>query len=305
VDGVEVNSLDWGGTATITPNEESVKEITVLTNSYDASLGRNGGAQIEVVSQNGTNQFHGSFFFKGDRPGLDAFQKYNGPSGVTADERVSNRFNQFGGSVGGPVIRNKIFFFFSYETLRNDSVQPGTGWAETPQFISAVQAQTGFVSSTFLSFPGEGASYDKVLPATCAQANLPATNCQAVNGGLDVGSLLTSPAGTHDSTFGQAATPFGVGKGLDGIPDIQFVEFTNPTFITETQYNGRMDFQVTNKDLVAYSTYWVPVSRTNYFGAVRAANLYHSDPLNYSDALLWNHTFGSTVINEARFNVSR
>src|SRR6266478_4230573 len=273
VDGVSVNSLDWGGAATITPNEESVKEVKITANSYDAEYGRNSGAQVEVVSQNGTNNYHGSLFIKMDRPGLNSFQGYNGPSGPAADQRVNNRFNQFGGSVGGPIIHNKLFAFFSYETLRNKSVNTGTTWVETPQYLKAVGAESGFIAGSMLSFPGEGASFNKVLPSTCAQVNFSATNCQAVGSGLDIGSPLTSGKGTKDTTFGQTATPFGVGNGLDGIPDVEFVQFTNPT--------------------------------TNTNGQARAANLFHSDRLNYSGTLLWNHTFSSTLINEARFNVSR
>src|SRR6267142_5905664 len=127
VDGVSVNSLDWGGAATITPNEESVKEVKITANSYDAEYGRNSGAQVEVVSQNGTNQYHGSLFLKIDRPGLNAFQREFG-QGPKATQRATNRFNQFGGSVGGPIIKDRLFAFFSYETLRNKSVATGNTW---------------------------------------------------------------------------------------------------------------------------------------------------------------------------------
>jgi Carboxypeptidase regulatory-like domain/TonB dependent receptor len=305
VDGVSVNSLDWGGAATITPNEESVKEVKITANSYDAEYGRNSAAQVEVVSQSGTNQYHGSIFFKMDRPGLNSYQGYNGPSGPAADQRVPDRFNQIGGSVGGPIIHNKLFAFFSYETLRNNSVRTGTTWVETPQYLKAVGAESGFIAGSMLSFPGEGASFNNVLPSTCAQINMPATNCQAVGGGLDIGSPLTSAKGTKDPTFGQVATPFGIGNGLDGVPDIEFVQFTNPTIITATQYNGRVDYQLKPSDLVTFSIYWVPNDTTNLNGQARAANLYHSDRLNYSSTVLWNHTFGATLLNEARFNVSR
>ena len=205
VDGVSVNSLDWGGAATITPNEESVKEVRITSNSYDAEYGHGSGAQVEVVSQNGTNNYHGSLFIKMDRPGLNAFQAYNGPSGPPADQRVSNRFNQFGGSVGGPVIKNRLFAFFSYETLRNNSVGTGDAWAETPQLLSSIQALTGNISASMLNFPGEGASYNKVLPVTCSQAGFDlATNCQPAGTGLDIGSLLTSSTcGTTNPGYGK------------------------------------------------------------------------------------------------------
>jgi Carboxypeptidase regulatory-like domain len=303
VDGVSVNSLDWGGASIITPNEESVQEVRITSNSYDATLGHGSAAQVEVVSKSGTNSLHGSLFIKMDRPGLDAYQGYNGPSGPAADQRVSNRFNQFGGSAGGPIIKNHLFAFFSYETLRNKSVVPGTAWVETPQFLTL--APTGSIASKLLSYPGEGAAVAKVLPVTCAQANMPATNCVAAGTGLNIGTPLTTPLGTSDPTYGMPGTPFGVGSGLGTTPDIEFVQTINPTTITSTQYNGRVDYQVTNHDLVAWTIYWVPDDTTDYNGQARPANLWHSDRLNYSDTLLWDHTFGPTLINEARFNVSR
>jgi Carboxypeptidase regulatory-like domain len=307
IDGVSTNSLDWGGASIITPNEESVKEVRITSNSYDAELGHGSGAQVEVVSQSGTNSYHGSLFIKIDRPGLNAFQAYNGPSSPGADQRVNNRFNQFGGSVGGPIIKNRLFTFFSYETLRNKSISTGTVFVETPQYLASVQALgSPFLSSSILSFPGEGASFTKVLPATCSQAGFTTPQgCQPAGTGLDIGSLLTSARGTADPTFGQINTPNGVGSGLDGIPDIQFVQFSNPNIVTSTQYNGRMDFQATNHDLVTFSVYWVPNDSTFLNGQARDANLWHSDRLNYSAALVWNHTFSSSLINEARFNVSR
>src|SRR5580704_2325384 len=308
IDGVEVNSLAWGGAAVITPNEESVKEVRVSSNYYSAENGRNSGAQVEVVSQNGTNEYHGSLFLKMDRPGLNAYQRYNGPGGSAADQRVANRFNQFGGSVGGPIIKNHLFVFFSYETLRNNAENTNNTWAETPQFLA--EGPTGSIANTLLTFPGEGTVISHIIPMTCAQAGLPNPgSCAAIgpNGssGLDIGSPLKAGLGTHDPTFGNAATPFGVGGGLDGVPDIAFVQTLNPTISTSTQYNGRVDWQATSKDLIAFSMYYVPNNSTFYNGNARSANLWNSDRLNESGAVLWDHTFTPTLLNEARFNVTR
>ena len=71
LDGVTAMSQAWGGAAVVTPNQESVKEIRVSSSSYSAESGRNTGAQIQVVSQNGTNLFHGSAVFKRSTPGLN------------------------------------------------------------------------------------------------------------------------------------------------------------------------------------------------------------------------------------------
>ncbi len=75
IDGVGVTSVSWGGTTVITPNEDAIKEVKVITNNYDAENGRYRGAQVQIISQNGTNQPRGSAFFKANRPGLNAFQK--------------------------------------------------------------------------------------------------------------------------------------------------------------------------------------------------------------------------------------
>src|SRR5712671_229489 len=102
IDGTSVNSLTHGGAAVVTPNQESVKEVRIIANVYSAEYGRNSGAQVLTVSQNGTNTFHGSLFLKNNSPGLNAFNKYGGP-GVSGT-RVNQHLNQFGGSIGGPIL---------------------------------------------------------------------------------------------------------------------------------------------------------------------------------------------------------
>ncbi len=134
IDGVGTTSVTWGGTSVITPNEDSIKEIKILTDNYDAENGRYRGAQVQIISQNGTNQYHGSFFFKAHRPGLDAFTKYNGYN--NGNVRDANRFNDWGGTAGGPILRNRLFAFFSYERLDNNAASATTsGWYETSQFV--------------------------------------------------------------------------------------------------------------------------------------------------------------------------
>ena len=313
IDGVSVNSVTWAGAAVVTPNEESVKEVKVITSDYDAENGRFGGAQVQVISQNGTNNWHGTGFFRLNRPGLNAYQKWNGPfsyftpTNTTAQERGlqrdTGRFNTWGGSVGGPIIKNKLFGFFSLERLTNASVGTATGWYTTPQYNGA--ARPGSIASQFLTFPGEGASFSSILPATCAGIGLTeGVNCATIPGqGLDVGSPLTSALGTFDPTFGGFGTP-GIGNGLDGIADIFNVNTVNPTNNVSTQYNGRVDWNLTNNDLIAGSLYWVPLSSTFFNGPVRAANLWNHTQTNNAFTALWNHTFASNMINEARFNAA-
>jgi Carboxypeptidase regulatory-like domain/TonB dependent receptor len=306
INGVGINSVTWGGAATITPNEGSVQSVKISTNNYSALYGRNDGAQIIITSQNGTNQYHGSAFFKWDRPGLNAYQAWNGPNNAPTLEDT-NRFNQFGGSLGGPIIHNKLFGFFSYETLRDQSVNTALGWYETPQFLS--MAPSGSIASKILTYPGEGASYTRIVPEPCSFAGI--TNpsmCQPVDiggkyAGLNVGSPLTTPLGTADPTYVSPGDA-GVGNGLNGIPDVMYAETSAPVSDIDAQYNYRIDFQPGQKDLLSFTQYWVPVTDTSYNGPVRAANLWHHHSINHAETGVWNHTFSPTLLNQARFGAS-
>lgn len=98
-------------TAALIPNPDALEEFSVQTNNFNAEYGRNSGAIINAVTKSGTNQLHGSLyeFVRNDR--MDA-------RSALALEKGKLRRNQFGGSVGGPIIRNRSFFFGSYEGLR-------------------------------------------------------------------------------------------------------------------------------------------------------------------------------------------
>src|SRR5882762_63304 len=229
IDGVSVNSLQYGGSAVITPNQESVQEITVLSNSYSAEDGRTAGAQIKVVSKSGTNQYHGTGFFKYQDPNWNAFNKYGGPNNAPPT-RVNNNYRQFGGSLGGPIWKDKLFYFFSYEGLRSNSLNVSSPiWVETPQFRQLVMSsRPGSIAAKIMSSAGVAPRIQSVLTPTCALAGIGAPppgappQCQVVTGGLDIGS----PSGTTGQYLpftGPNANRIGsgqIGGGLDGIPDL-------------------------------------------------------------------------------------
>jgi len=312
IDGISTESAVWGGSTVITPSADSVESVKVTSNAYDAEFGRFSGAQIQITSKSGTNQFHGSFFFKAERPGLNAYQSWNGPNstvGSTPAERGllrdSARFNQFGGSVGGPIWKDKLFAFFAYETLRNNSTTYANAYYETPQFLAS--ARPGSNAYVYASYPGEGVAAATLLNTTCSLLGLPeggtAAQCKSVTGGVDIGSPLTTPLGTADQGYTGTSSP-GVGNGLDGIPDLGFYQTANPTKITQTQYNGRLDANVSSKDHVTFAIYWVPQSTLDYKGPIRSANAWNHSQVNEALTVLWNHTFSSTLLNEARANTA-
>src|SRR6266851_3042999 len=287
IDGVSVNSLGFGGAAVITPNQESVQEMTILSSSYSAEDGRGTGAQVKVVSKSGTNQFHGTAFFKYQDPNWNAFNKFRGATGQLP-ARVNDNFRQFGGSLGGPVSKDKLFFFFSYEGLRSNNRDVSTGtWVETTDFRQRVlAARPNSVVATILSAPGVEPRIANVLSgATCVDAGITdPTHCQAVAGGLDIGS----PTGATGQYVPLDGANF-AGGGLDG-----------------NQYNWRADYYL-GKNQFAFSTY---LTRLNTIaadsgGRARPMADVSTKPQNQSEALSWIRTVSSTLVNEARLNFTR
>ena len=306
IDGVGSTDATWGGTTIITPNLDSVKEVKVVTNDYDAEDGRYSAGQIKVITQNGTNNFHGSAHWRADRAGFNAYQSYNGPQNSVVKNGTS--LNDFGGSFGGPIIHNKLFFFASYETIRSNGSVNSTGWFETSQFRTAAGNNPTSAAATILGYTGAAPITGKVLEGAstgndCASIGLiQGTNCNFISGqGLDIGSPLTTPLGTSDPTFVSNTSP-GVGNGLDGIADIQYLAQTYNQPLTEQQYQGRLDFNATSKDLIAFSFFYVPNSQTLVNGTARTMNIYHNNSQNYTGTLIWDHTFTSTLQNEFRAN---
>lgn len=308
IDGISTVSAVWGGTSVITPTEDSVGNVKVVSNAYDAENGRFSGADVEITSKTGTNQIHGSLFFRANRPGLNAYQRYNGSGtfnpGTPAARgllRDTTRANQYGGSVGGPIIKDKLFAFFAYETERNSASTTATGWYETPAFDALAPA--GSIAATYLGFPGAGVAASSIVNQTCANAGfVEGKNCNTISGqGLNLGSPLKQALGTQDLTW-QSTTNPGVGGGLSNVADVALYNTVNPTTSVASQYNGRLDANVTSKDHVAFAIYWVPLSTTTYQGTVRSYNLYHHEQTNDAYSIIWNHVFSPTFLNEARAN---
>lgn len=124
---------NWSGQF---PNPDAVQEFSMQKNNYSAEFANASGAVVNVVTKSGTNEFHGSVFYFLRNAKLNARNFF-------AAQRDSLKRNQFGGTVGGPVVKDKLFFFFSYQgtTLRSD---PGLN----RQFLPTAQQREGDFSAT-------------------------------------------------------------------------------------------------------------------------------------------------------------
>ena len=310
VDGISTVSAVWGGSTVVTPSEDSIGNVKIVTNAYDAENGRFAGAITEITSKSGTNDVHGSFFVQVFRPGLNAYQRWNGPQSVAPGTpaqrgllRDSDRYNQLGGSVGGPIWKNKIFAFFSYEGQSQNTPATGTGWYYDDASLATI-APTGSIASTYLKFPGAAVLGTLITTANCATAGLTAgTNCNNVaGGGLNIGSPLATGLGKQDLTYVNSANP-GVGSGLSNVADIAEYSTSNPTNTNYKQYNGRLDADVTSKDHASFAIYWVPSTKSNYNGGL-GYDLFNHAQVNDAFSVIWNHVFSPTFLNEARANAA-
>jgi Carboxypeptidase regulatory-like domain/TonB dependent receptor-like, beta-barrel len=311
IDGISTTSAVWGGSTDITPSEDSVESVKIVSNGYDAEDGRFSGSQLKITSKSGTNDFHGSLFFTTHQPNLNAYQRYNGGNSPTRD---NSKFSQFGGSVGGPIWKNKIFAFFNYETVRQpNSDLPGTGWYDTPDFDALAPA--GSIAATYLSFPGNGVLNHGLSSGNdCGSAGLiEGVNCVTIPGkGINLGTPLTTGLGTQDLGWTSVTDPgcggAGTGCGTPGSPFGTVADLANyitskPTTFTAVQYNGRLDADVTAKDRIGFAVYWVPQS-TDTFNGNRAYDIFRHNQVNNAFSLIWNRTFSPTLLNEARVNAA-
>ena len=123
------------GSLVNTISVEAIQEFKATGSAFSAEYGRATGGVINVTTKSGTNQFHGTLFefLRNDK--LDANNFFSNRNGL---RKPPLRWNQFGANLGGPIKRNKLFFFFNYEGARASQSQPQTGNVPTPLLLSMV-----------------------------------------------------------------------------------------------------------------------------------------------------------------------
>lgn len=134
VDGVEYDNAFFGGSvasaegrAPLSLSEESIKELTVIRNGASVEFGPSGGGYINVITKSGTNQFHGSGFYYQQPQSTTAKFASNGLAGQLRDP-FDQKKKQYGASFGGPILKDRLFFFGSYDQQKQDrtiNINPG------------------------------------------------------------------------------------------------------------------------------------------------------------------------------------
>jgi hypothetical protein len=267
IDGAYTNTPSRGGGTSISPNPEIVQSMDIRTNDFDAQKGRNGGATVDVFTNSGSNTFHGTldyYFTNNDLLGLTHFE-----SSVPDFTR-----NEMGATIGGPIIKNKLFIFGAIDVLRSSSSSAGQYTVETKDFD------------------------------TWVQANLPSTVGAQV---LALAPPSIFPTSGYMTAAQVAAANPGIGGLPTGIPaDLNVVGLANISFSTPKdgyQWDVRGDYYIGKSDRV-----YVTSIRT-YDTSVAAGprSTLNTPQANSSDFVNvdWTHTFSPRLLNEGGANIIR
>jgi hypothetical protein len=167
LNGANVNEGKNNGTAII-PNLDSIEEFRILTNNFDAEYGNYSGGQVNVVTKSGTNNYHGDLF---------EFNRNTDLNGRNYFATAIGKFiqNQFGGTFGGPIKRNKIFFFVDYQGTR--TIQAPTVTTTVPD--GTIDPTTGDYDLAPDQLSAMNAAYQSVLAGTGTSGVVqsPTPNC--------------------------------------------------------------------------------------------------------------------------------
>ena len=218
IDGMD-NNERFIGTLGVRPSVDAIQEVNVETNLYDASVGRTAGGVTNVITKSGTNNFHGTAYEFFRNRVLNTNPNYGFPSGYCPSSGTSGgractpgdlllngaqllakpafRQNQYGGSIGGPIRKDKTFFFGDYEQFSNALGEPVTGTVPTLcQRGSAMATKQGYTGGAISCPDGSSPTNPgnmSELPNVSALGG--SSGLGASNSGSSIPSAALSPVG--------------------------------------------------------------------------------------------------------------
>src|SRR5882762_2942520 len=276
IDGQSNNDNSVSGPSIFLGNQDALDEVSVITNDFSVEYGRASGAVVNYVTKSGTNEIHGSGFeyFTGSHwdshdnleLGTDTIPRY-----------VENRF---GGTVGGPIKRNKAWFFFSpyFDRVRQAGSPSTSGGALTPTPAGLTQLAAAFPNNRAV------AAITKIGPYGVAAGNP---------------KIDTSPGAPAPSMIT-------VSDGATSAP-IEFagVERSVPGLFNHREFTGRVDVQLTNKDRVGARYIFQQNILTGATGRFAAGAWVDIPARDQQIALDWTRTFSNQLVNQLRYSFSR
>jgi len=288
---------------TAIPAPDAIQEFQVLTANFDAAYGRGTGANVDLISKSGSNKFHGSaweFVRNNIFNANDFFSKLDG------QPRADLKQNQFGASVGGPIFRNKTFFFVAYQ--RTTQVN-GLGDEQNPVYPlltsdrSAATLGAEFCPAGHLDSAG--------LPATGYLTQAGGTQIACDGSNINPVALAILNAKLANGQFAvptqQIAIPNTGADASDQVPLGQST-YTIPAHYTEDQLTVDIDHTLNAKNTLAGKFFYSRAPTVQAFSP-NAANVpgWGSNELNRNTmfVLADTHAFSSNLVNIARFGYMR
>jgi hypothetical protein len=316
IDGVMSRNLSFGGFA-LSPPPDAIQEFNLETNIYDASFGMTAGSTINLATKSGSNQIHGAAYEFLRNSDLDArnFFALNQTNPVTGAEipgsaRPAFRRNQFGGALGGPIKKDKTFWFLNYEGLRRTEGGEQLNTVPTPTELSGNLSAA--LTGNIINLCGKGGpanlNFDSgqiFNPATVSSYICPAGSALAGSSilvGTPVpGNIITNidPVAAHTLSLNPFPAP--------NYPTVTNFAQTAPITEQDDQFIARIDQNFSTKDQL-FTRYMFGQSTWNdpYSG--------YSDLPTFGDTLYfrgqnmavgWTHAVSPTLLNEVRLAFQR
>jgi len=290
VDGVP--DATWDGRAAYNPPQDAVQEVRVKAFDSDASFGHTGGGTMNQVLKTGTNGLHGSAW------------EFNQPSDMVANDFFRNRsgqplqithFNQFGVTAGGPVVlpkvngRNKLFWFFAYEGLKDG--QPSPAIVTVPTDAER--------QGNFSALLAQGSQYTLYDPNSAVLNGTTITRTP-FPGNVIPANQLNPIAQNYLKFYPEPNVTVGV--SALGVNNFSSSATTVDNYNNEL---GRLDWNMTERSRLFFDVRNAAETqqKNNYFGNIAEGSLLHRNPIGSTIDEVY--TFTPTTVADVRFNFSR
>ena len=303
IDGQSNNDNSIAGPQVFFGSQDAIQELQVITNDYSSQYGRNAGAVVNYITKSGSNAFHGSVFefYQGqflsslttqEESPVDGFCPPGVSPSTGCSAPVLPRYveNRIGGTVGGPIYRNKLFFFFStyWDRVR-------TGVTPSQAFLTPDAAGLATIKSTFSGDPGAAAllSFGPYSIATGSPQPVPVPPSIAA---------ALQQAGETCTSAGICFEPVTDAAGNSALVEEQGVtrSITEPS--NDQEELARVDWQATDKDRFFVRYFYQPSFAITPGNDLIATGDWVTIPaVAYSVGADWTHTFTPNIVDQLRY----
>ncbi|HUA82397.1 MAG TPA: carboxypeptidase-like regulatory domain-containing protein [Bryobacteraceae bacterium] len=281
------------------PSVEAISEMTVETNGYNAEYGRAAGAVVNINIKSGTNEVHGEVFEFLQNRDLDANTWTNDRGGI---RKGTFEQNQFGGTLGGPIIKNKLFIFGDYQgtIIGSSGGLGGLGFAGITTIPTPAMTQGNFAS--LLGPDGKGVIYD---PASTVGTGAAPTSRTPFAGNIIPPSRFDPATAKILQLFPAPNLPVAVGA-----TPVNDYSYSTPGSAGTHQGDARVDYQLSSKSTLFGSLSWSDnssVSTPPYPGALDDSGFTGASQyiLNRNAQIGYTRVWSPTVVTESRAAFTR